>query len=108
MLLRRQEVRKNEPIAMDDFADQDRNRGLEHRAIIHKRMEFSVFAARINGGGEVLQEARIEVPPGEAWYQGLRVDASDLCTQAGINHGPGEFIGGNLPDRKKGLQACPG
>jgi hypothetical protein len=42
------EIRENEAIPFDDLADRDVDRLAKARAIVNKRMEFAVFAARID------------------------------------------------------------
>ncbi len=80
----------------------------EARAIVYKRMEFAVFATGIDLGRQVGEELGIEIAASEFRGQNFRVHTGDFSAQAGSDHGPGQIGGGDLPDRKQGLEAGAG
>ena len=63
MLLKGLQVRKNKPIPLDDLSHLDCDRRPEHRAIIDKRMEFTVLAAGVHSGGKVLEKTESKSRP---------------------------------------------
>jgi len=54
---RAREIRENEAISFDDFAHRDIDRLPKAGAIVHKRMEFAVFATGVNRGRQIGEES---------------------------------------------------
>src|SRR6267154_3630948 len=63
---RREQVAVNEGVALDHFSKHYRNRFAENRAVEDEGVEFAVFAAWIDAGGQVVKKRGIELATGEA------------------------------------------
>ena len=89
--LRSFEIGENEAISLQDFANLDADGLPEARAVVHKRMELAVFAARVDAGRQVGQELGVEITAGEFGGEHIRVDACDFRAEAGSDHGRGQL-----------------
>ena len=58
-------VRKDEPIAINDFADLDGDRPAEHRPVLGKRMKLAALAAFVDAQRKFVQQRAIELAAGE-------------------------------------------
>ena len=52
----RKHVGKHKSIALDHFSRPHSDGRREHRRIIHERVKFPVFAARVDSGGQSVQQ----------------------------------------------------
>src|SRR5882757_2866806 len=63
---RREQVAVNEGVALDHFSKHYRNRFAENGAVEDEGVEFAVFAAGIDAGGQVVKKRGVELATGEA------------------------------------------
>ena len=51
-------IREHEPIAIDDLADRDGDRPVEHRAVVGERVKLTALAALIDAWRKIGRAAR--------------------------------------------------
>ena len=76
------QVRKAETVSLDHLSDAHRHRSLEHRSGVAERVEFAVLTAGVHRGGQVGEEAGVELAAAERRVQvaavNVRRDADDI------------------------------
>ena len=102
------DVREDEPVALNDFADLDGNWLLKHRPLKGVSVELAVLAARVNAAGKLAEQLGVEGPAGKRALEFLGVHASNQGAQARRHHLPRESQRVKPPDGKKRCDARRG
>src|SRR2546428_367998 len=77
------DVREDEPVALNDFADLDGNRLSKHRPLKGVSVELAVLAARVNAAGKLAEQLGVEGPAGKRAPEFIRVHASNHGARVG-------------------------
>ena len=73
-LSRGHQVGEHEAVALDHLAGRDCDGVMEHGPRVGEGVELAVFAAGVDGGGEVREEGLVEIAPGEGTIEFPRID----------------------------------
>ena len=76
------QVGEDEAVALDDFADGDRDRGGEHRAGVHEGVELAALAAGVDRRRQLGEQRGVELAPREPGVERLGIDAGQARAQA--------------------------
>ena len=68
---------------------------------------IAALAERVDAGGQVLQEGRVEAAPGKGAVELGRVHAGQGGADSGVQHLPGQPRRIPAPDREEGLDPAP-
>lgn len=99
------EIGVDESIAIHDFSCFKFNGIREHGAVVGAGVELAAFAARIDDRRQVAEQINVKLPACEGGIELAGIDADNLCAEAAGDHGVGEFVCGQVPERKKRLYA---
>ena len=97
----RQQIAKDETVAMDDFAGANGNGPAEDGTVKDKSMKFPVFAAGIGVGRKIAKERVDEFTTGETGSENFGIDAGGHGTEMFCVEGANEFARVALPDGEK-------
>lgn len=97
-----QQITKDERVALDDFASANGNGRAENRAIENEGVEFAVFAARIDAGGELAEEFGSQFPARKGSVEFAGIDAGGEGAETVVQEAGSEFAGVDLPQGEDG------
>jgi hypothetical protein len=80
------EIGEDEAVALDDFSSLDRNGMREHRTVVGERVKLAALAARIDAGGQLGEERRVELTAGKSTVERAGIDARQARMQSAVYH----------------------
>src|SRR5260221_6614293 len=98
--LARQQIREDEPVALDDHAAHDFDRCGEHPAGVREGVELAALAAGIARSRELGEERVAEFASGEARIEHARIDACQPRPQTAGDHRAGQRRRVTSPERE--------
>src|SRR4030095_15687490 len=96
------QITKVKSVAGDHFSSLERNLPRKHRPVIHERVKFAVFAARIHIARQVPEERRVDFPAGKFGAEFFRIDAYCDAAKSSLAELAREFSRIPLPDWEYG------
>ena len=98
--MRRNHIAEREAVSNDHFTDLDVDGRSESGCVPDERVELAALTARIDPGGQIPEEGRVEGAAAELGREHLRVDAREHCPHAGREHLASERVGRATPQRE--------
>jgi hypothetical protein len=90
-------VGEGKALALHDIADLRRNGAAEHGPRENAGVKLTALAAGIDACRELIEQRRVELPPGEGFRHHLEIDADQMRLQPALDHGARERGGRPTP-----------
>src|SRR5262249_36012607 len=98
-------VGENKAFALYNFPRCHRDRARKYGGVVDKRVELSVFAARVHGCGKIRKKSLVEIAAREAPVELARIGARHSGADTCADHFSREFMRRQIPQRKQRCEA---
>src|SRR5436190_10809442 len=99
-------VGKDKSVPVDNLADLDGHRTVEHRPVPGEGVKLAALSALVDARGKIVQQRAVELAAGKRTIQVLGIDAGQDRAKPAFDHTLGQVIRRNAPDRKQRRQSA--